>query len=143
MPTETRVAHLVKSEDLNHHGTLFAGRMSEWVVEACYISAARLIGNVADVVCVQVHSLVIARPAVKGDIVELRANIALLGETSITVHGAVFKGDDEKPIATGWATFVTINSRGRARAHGKELSSRYVKLHRDIHAQAKSIRAAK
>ena len=28
---------LVKSEDLNHHGTLFAGRMSEWFVEEARI----------------------------------------------------------------------------------------------------------
>jgi len=25
---------LVKSEDLNHHGTLFAGRTAEWFVES-------------------------------------------------------------------------------------------------------------
>ena len=26
--------HLVKSEDLNHHGTLYAGRNAEWFVES-------------------------------------------------------------------------------------------------------------
>lgn len=26
--------HLVKSEDLNHHGTLFAARTASWFVEA-------------------------------------------------------------------------------------------------------------
>lgn len=35
-----KISRLVKSEDLNHHGTLFAGRMSEWFVEACSISGA-------------------------------------------------------------------------------------------------------
>ena len=28
-----KISHLVKSEDLNHHGTLFAGRTAEWLVE--------------------------------------------------------------------------------------------------------------
>jgi len=27
---ETSIPHLVKGEDLNHHGTLFAGRMAGW-----------------------------------------------------------------------------------------------------------------
>ena len=32
--------HFVKSEDLNHHGTLFAGRTAEWFVEAGLMAAA-------------------------------------------------------------------------------------------------------
>ncbi len=38
LPTAA-VSHLVRSGDLNRHGTLFAGRMSEWVVEAAFIGA--------------------------------------------------------------------------------------------------------
>jgi acyl-CoA hydrolase len=30
---------LVKSEDLNHHGTLYAGRSAEWFVESGFIAA--------------------------------------------------------------------------------------------------------
>jgi len=29
--------HLVKSEDLNHHGTLFAGRSAEWTCSAAEV----------------------------------------------------------------------------------------------------------
>ena len=32
--------HLIKSEDLNHHRSLFAGRSAEWFVEAGFIAAA-------------------------------------------------------------------------------------------------------
>lgn len=35
-----KISHLVKSEDLNHHGTLFAGRTAEWLVEAGFVTAA-------------------------------------------------------------------------------------------------------
>ncbi|MEL7655970.1 MAG: acyl-CoA thioesterase, partial [Bacillota bacterium] len=35
-----QISHLVKSEDLNHHGTLFAGRSAEWLVEAAFVAAA-------------------------------------------------------------------------------------------------------
>ena len=48
---------LVKSEDLNHHGTLFAGRMSEWFVEGCFIAAATSYGNPEEIVCVKLHGL--------------------------------------------------------------------------------------
>jgi len=34
------IYHLIKSEDLNHHGTLFAGRGAEWMVEAGFVAAA-------------------------------------------------------------------------------------------------------
>ena len=31
--------HLVKGEDLNHHGRLYAGRNAEWFVESGFIAA--------------------------------------------------------------------------------------------------------
>ena len=31
--------HVVMGGDLNHHGTLYAGRTAEWFVEAGFISA--------------------------------------------------------------------------------------------------------
>ncbi len=38
-----QICHLVKSEDLNHHGTLYAGRTAEWFVETGFVSAAKLL----------------------------------------------------------------------------------------------------
>src|SRR5665254_21309 len=37
---EYNVSHLVKSEDLNHHGTLYAWRSAEWLVEGAFVAAA-------------------------------------------------------------------------------------------------------
>ncbi len=45
------ISHLVKSEDLNHHGTLFAGRSAEWLVESGFVAAAAEHGRPQDVVC--------------------------------------------------------------------------------------------
>ena len=36
-PENMVTMRLVKSEDLNHHGTLFAGRTAEWFVESGFI----------------------------------------------------------------------------------------------------------
>jgi len=53
MLKETIISHLVKPEDLQHHGTLFAGRMAEWLVETCFIAASRFVGRPKDIVCVK------------------------------------------------------------------------------------------
>ncbi|PKN68485.1 MAG: acyl-CoA thioesterase, partial [Deltaproteobacteria bacterium HGW-Deltaproteobacteria-10] len=36
------INHMVKGDDLNHHGTLFAGKTAMWFVEAGFIAAASL-----------------------------------------------------------------------------------------------------
>ena len=35
--------HFVKTEDLNHHGTLYAGRTAEWFVEVGLMAAQDLV----------------------------------------------------------------------------------------------------
>ena len=52
---------LVKSEDLNHHGTLFAGRSAEWFVEAGFIAAASVLPP-KNIVCVKIHGLTFTKP---------------------------------------------------------------------------------
>ena len=84
---------MVKPEDLQHHGTLFAGRMAEWLVETCFIAACRLVGKPEDVVCVQVHGISFMKPITNGDIVEIKAKVALVGTTSITVHSQAFTNE--------------------------------------------------
>ena len=53
-----KISRLVKSEDLNHHGTLFAGRGgAEWFVEACFICGAKSYGKPENIVWVNIHGL--------------------------------------------------------------------------------------
>lgn len=142
---EVIIPHLVKSEDLNHHGTLFAGRISEWMVEACFIAAARLVGHPEDVVCVQIHELTLLRPAKQGDIIELKTRIAHLGTKSIMVHGSAWINstgtlDEETSVVSGMMTFVTVDTTGLAYAHGIALPDDYVKTHRKIYEQASALR---
>ena len=47
---------MIKSEDLNHHGTLFAGRCSEWFVESAFIGAASKL-DPKHTVCLKIHGL--------------------------------------------------------------------------------------
>ncbi|MEI3504030.1 MAG: acyl-CoA thioesterase [Anaerovoracaceae bacterium] len=68
---EYKISHLVKSEDLNHHGTLFAGRTAEWLVEAGFITAAAERGRPQDILCVNVHGFTFKKPVQKGDILTI------------------------------------------------------------------------
>ena len=142
MLKETVISHLVKQEDLQHHGTLFAGRMAEWLVETCFIAACRFTGKPQDVVCVQVHGISFVRPIDNGDLLEIKARIAYVGSTSMTVHGQAFVGDDEAPRVWGMATFVTVDQDGKPYKHGLIVPQDYIAQNREIYEAARKVRIA-
>ena len=143
MLKETAISHLIKPEDLQHHGTLFAGRMAEWFVESCFIAACRLVGKPEDIVCVQIHGMNFKKPATNGDIIEIKARIAFLGAKSITVHAQAFTNEDKIPSVSGMATFVTVDKHGNPYAHGLSLSEEYIAQNRAIYEEARKVRASK
>jgi acyl-CoA hydrolase len=110
-------SRLIKSEDLNHHGTLFAGRMAEWFIEGSFIAAAMLYGNPENIVCVKMHGLKFSGPATKGDIITLTTRVAYAGTTSITVYGRVNKNDEESILVEGYVTFVCVDENGKKMPH--------------------------
>ena len=140
---ETVISHLIKPEDLQHHGTLFAGQMASWLVEACFVAASRLVGRPEDVVCVQVHGMTFKKPAQNGDILEIRSRVALTGKTSITVYGEAFVNENSVPIVSGMATFVTVDKNNRPYAHGFVLPEEYLAQNREIHEKALKLRETK
>jgi acyl-CoA hydrolase len=140
MLKETIISHLVKPEDLQHHGTLFAGRMAEWLVEPCFIAASRFVGRPEDVVCVKVHGISFEKPIHNGDITEIKARIACLGNTSITVKGQAFTGDSDAPAVSGMVTFVTVDKQGNPYTHGLSLPQEYISQNREIYEEALKVR---
>ena len=111
------VSRLVKSEDLNHHGTLFAGRTAEWFVEAAFIAAASSVGNPENIVCMNVHGLLFKTPVTKGDIITLKSKIVRLGTTSITVHTSVRSETQEITPVNGYLTFIHVDKDGKKIPH--------------------------
>lgn len=110
-------SRLVKSEDLNHHGTLFAGRMSEWFVEGCFIAAATTHGKPEEIVCIKLHGLKFGKPAKKGEMIKLSTYVVLTGRSSITVYGKVTGVEDENISVEGYITFVCVDENGRTQTH--------------------------
>jgi len=112
-------AHLVKSEDLNHHGTLFAARSASWFVEAGFIAAACAHGNPSEIVCRHIHGIDFTRPVQNGQVVRFTSRVVYVGKTSITVYVRVTNEiNGQKPIA-GFLTFVTVKEKtGEKVEHG-------------------------
>jgi len=111
-------ARLVKSEDLNHHGTLFAGRMAEWFVEGSFVAAALAVGNPDQIVCLKVHGMRFNIPAKKGDVLKITAKVVDAGSTSLTVYNRTLSTNTGKVLVEGFVTFVNVDSDGRKTPHG-------------------------
>ncbi|MCR1850208.1 acyl-CoA thioesterase [Paeniclostridium sordellii] len=106
---------LVKSEDLNHHGTLFAGRMTEWFVESCFITVANEYKHPENLVCLKVHEVKFSKPIRKGDIINIKSKIVYAGKTILTVYGKVLR--DSNTIVEGFLTFVCVDNDGVKMPH--------------------------
>jgi len=110
-------SRLVKSEDLNHHGTLFAGRVAEWFVETCFICGAKLTGKPENIVCLKIHGLTFTEPATKGDVLNLQARLARVGRTSFSVYGKITKNNSDHILSDGFITFVFVDEKGKPIPH--------------------------
>lgn len=119
-PTTFHYDRLVKSEDLNHHSTLFAGRCSEWFVEAGFIAVASVLPP-DNIVCLKIHGLTFSRPIGSGDIACFESKIIYTGKSSLKVYVALKQRGEVEPIVKGFITFVHVNDVGKAIPHGLTL----------------------
>jgi len=107
--------HLIKSEDLNHHGTLYAGRSAEWFVESGFTAAASLCGP-EHILCVMIHGMEFLRPVQRGEIVTFTSKIVLTGKTSLVAYvAATVLG---QLALEGFLTFVNVDLQGKPQPHG-------------------------
>lgn len=109
--------HLVKGEDLNHHGTLYAGRGVEWMVEAGFIAASTAVKD-GNVVCMRINSLIFRNPVPKGQMVTFESSIVFTGRTSLTAYVKVINSNTHEFIVDGFFTYVRVDGEGVPAAHG-------------------------
>lgn len=123
MKTATR--HFVRPEFMNHHQTLYAGYISEWVTEAAMIGVTEVLGRTDHVVLAAIREIRVTRSVLAGTILELRYAPVKFGTTSVEVQ---VEGMDfltgEKYFAGG-AVFVTVDDRGNKTPHGLKAGERY------------------
>jgi acyl-CoA hydrolase len=129
---------LVKSEDLNHHGTLFAGRTAEWFVESGFIAAASLL-NPQNIVCLKIHGMYFTKPAKSGDVLKFSSKVVFAGRSSITSYVHVENNGSEKPLVDGFVTFIHVDENTRPAPHFLEINPE-TETDRVLYETAKNLR---
>ncbi|MBN2515775.1 MAG: acyl-CoA thioesterase [Deltaproteobacteria bacterium] len=107
---------LVKGEDLNHHGTLFAGRSAQWFVESGFIAAANLTSP-ERVLCLNIHGMIFKKPVNKGNIIRFESKVVYAGTTSLTSHVKVFFSQNDEFLLEGFITFIYVDENGQPTPH--------------------------
>ncbi len=112
-----QVNRLVKSEDLNHHGTLFAGRMAEWFVECAFIASASLYRKPEGIVCLKIHGMHFTKPVKTGDLITIESKVVLTGNTSMRTFVKATKNEEQDSYLEGFITFITVDKDGNKVLH--------------------------
>jgi len=111
------ICRLVKSEDLNHHGTLFAGKTAMWLVESGFIAAAGLT-HPENIVCLNIHGMLFKKPICNGHVVRFESKVVLAGRTRLVSYVKVLGNRDEELLLDGFISFIHVDLKGKPAPHG-------------------------
>ncbi len=115
---EYETLHLVKGEDLNHHGTLFAARAAAWLIEAGFTTVACEHGNTNEIVLRNLHNMSFSKPVQKGTVVKFVSRVVYAGSTSLMVSVRAKDAMSGEVAVEAYITFVTIEEgSGRKLVH--------------------------
>jgi len=107
--------HLVKGEDMNHHGTLFAGRTAEWFVESGFIAAASAT-KPENIVCLKIHGMTFTAPIAPGSLAKFDSKVVFTGKSRIVVN--IKLSVKETVVVNGFITFINVDKENKPFAHG-------------------------
>ncbi len=101
--------HLITSEDMNHHGTLFAARGASWFIEAGFIAGAGEKNTTDGLVLRTVNQMNYLRPAKIGEIITYHSQVVYAGSTSLIIAVTAKKMLTGEATMEGFVTFVSID----------------------------------
>ncbi len=109
----------VKPEDLNANGTLFGGRLLDWIDEEAALYTIIQLEN-QKVVTKYISEIDFKASAKQGDIIEIGIDVVKFGKASITLSCEVRnKMTRETIITISNIVMVNIGPDGKATPHGK------------------------
>jgi acyl-CoA hydrolase len=115
-----RTRKLIKPRDLNSRGTLFGGRVLEWIDEEAAIFAICQLDN-PNIVTKAMSEINFVSSAKVGDVIELGMELVELGNTSITLRCDVRnKKTKVSIICIDKIVFVLLDENGKPKIHGKK-----------------------
>ena len=112
-PPETVSHRLVLPADANHHGTLYAGSLLRYALEAAYAAGTRGVGPTANLMLRRVVSLECRRSVPVGALVEIRGAVLQVRQCYLVVGvvGMPLEGH-ELPWMDGLFGFVQVDAAG-------------------------------
>jgi len=137
-PVDNTTMRLIKSEDLNHHGTLFAGRTAEGFIESGFIAATDLL-DPRSVVCLKVHGMYFTSPAKPGEVLRFQSKIVYTGKSSLVAYIRVCKSNCTKTMVEGFVTFIHVDEETRPLAHNIVIEP-VTEADRQLYAQAEGLK---
>ncbi|MEM7740152.1 MAG: hotdog domain-containing protein [Pseudomonadota bacterium] len=109
----------VKPEDLNPNGTLFGGRLLEWIDEEAALYTIVQLEN-SKIVTKYMSEINFMASAKKGDIVEMGMEVTKFGRTSISMKCEARNMMTRETILTiDNLIMVNLGPNGKPAAHGK------------------------
>jgi acyl-CoA hydrolase len=110
---------LIKPEDLNPRGTLFGGRILQWIDEEAAIFAICQLesSNIVTKVMSEVNFVTTAQ---LGDVIEFGMDLVKFGTTSVTLCCNVRnKKTKQSIVKIDNIVFVLLDENGKPKPHGK------------------------
>jgi len=109
----------VKPEDLNPNGTLFGGRVLEWIDEEAALYAIIQLEN-PKTVTKFISEINFKSSAAKGDIIEIGLEVVTFGRSSLTLRCEVRNiMSRETIISIEKIIMVSLDADGKPKPHGK------------------------
>lgn len=122
--TQLEVVQLVLPAHANVRGTLFGGRMMDWITTAATMAAMRLARG--PVVLGAMDELDFLSPVFVGDVVTLLAQVEYVGrsslEVSVDVHAENPRQADRRLTTSGYLAMVAVDDGGQPRPAGVSIT---------------------
>jgi acyl-CoA thioesterase YciA len=113
LPCEITSHRLVLPADANHHGTLYAGSLLRYALEAAYAAASRAVGPAANLMLRRVISLECRRSVPIGSLVEIRGAVVQVRQAYLAVGVVGMPLDGHTlPWMDGLLGFVQVDEAG-------------------------------
>ena len=110
---------MIAHKDLNSNGTLFGGRVLDWIDEEAYIYCNCQLEN-DRIVTRSMSGIEFTSSAIRGDIIEIGMETVKIGKTSITIRCNVRNKRTEETITSVDAiVFVNLGEDGKPSPHNK------------------------
>ncbi len=116
-PSDSRVemTEIVLPGDTNAHGTIFGGKVVQWIDIAAAVAAMRHVGG--PVVTASIDALAFLTPIHMGEIVVLRAQVNFVGsksmEVGVRVEAENPRTRERRYTTKAYLTFVGVDDDGR------------------------------